>query len=224
MNTEKPKKPLWTTLLKASAFIVVLAAAALVVPTKLVELSIKALLHSESKETTLVMVTEPKPAGEFVTARQEIMIEGNVVNKKFIFNKRLLWQGYYTVKAGFDIQRSLKVKSSFFPPQVAIYLPEPEILSVAQKNFRVVIDEDSIFNSFSPKEREGYMQQMLQSAKDSAQESDIRQVAIAEANRLLAAVGGVLPVQVLLKVGDTWVRAGDFEATSVINPNLVVQK
>ncbi|MBC8043625.1 MAG: DUF4230 domain-containing protein [Rhizobacter sp.] len=120
-----------------------------------------------------VVIEQAAPVLELATVSRDLIVEYSTSSTWLGSTKRQTVRGVYTAKAGFDLREQFKLTVSERPLRVVAELPEPKLLSLELKDYKVVQDEDGFWNKIRPEEREDAVRQMQVLARNKAMTSGI---------------------------------------------------
>ena len=87
--------------------------------------------------------------------------------------KRIEYKGEFRAKAGYDLTEPFSIDISADGKTIRAHMPAARINSVEQLKMEVIKDENGIWNTISPQEREQALNALLQNARASLEKSDI---------------------------------------------------
>jgi hypothetical protein len=82
--------------------------------------------------------------------------------------KRLVLNGEYTVKAGFDLRERFNIRVDQWTHKVHADFPAPKILSVQQNSYKVAEDEDGYWNGLTQEDQQTAVNAMNAKAREAA--------------------------------------------------------
>jgi hypothetical protein len=105
---------------------------------------------------------------EVATMTQPLLIQYAVQRGSWPINSSLLLQGHYQIKVGFDLANDVSISVDHWSKHISLRLPPPKVLSVEQKEVKVLGSSQAIWTSYSPDEQAGAMNEMTSYVKQLA--------------------------------------------------------
>jgi len=87
--------------------------------------------------------------------------------------KKIEVQAVFTAKAGYKLDQLPELEINADGTQVIARLPDPEILSNEQRDFRIINDKNGMWNRLSKEDREHAQNELKRRADETAKESDL---------------------------------------------------
>jgi hypothetical protein len=121
---------------------------------------------------------------EPIADNTEIVTATHTFNHTYLYEhshlrstKRIKVQGDFTAKAGFPVDDSFSINISEDGQTVTLRHADPSILSCEMSNYRIIEDEDGYWNNVNQDDREYALNQLLETAREKANESALLSVA-----------------------------------------------
>lgn len=120
-----------------------------------------------------VVVAQRTQIRELATATQNFSHSYSWSHTWLGSTKTIVLEGEFTAKAGFDLRKPFTLSVDEKSHEVTARMPEPELLSVELRHYKIIADEDGWWNTISAQDREDALNALLVSARERERSSGI---------------------------------------------------
>ncbi len=123
-------------------------------------------------DQTIVM-EQSAPIAELATVSKGVFVDHTWSHTWMGSTKTIEIQGTFTAKGGFDLRQPFTISVVRNPLRVLVDMPPARLLSVQLENYRVVRDEDGLWNRLTGKDREMAVSELNSQGKARAESSGL---------------------------------------------------
>jgi hypothetical protein len=128
------------------------------------------------------------PILELTSVQREIVNLHEWTNIWMGSTKKIVVQGSFLAKAGFDLRELFTISISERPLRLRARFPAPRLLSCELQNYRIIQDESGWWNQITNDERETVFKELQVAARTKAENSDLLSAATTMLESRLAAI------------------------------------
>ena len=124
------------------------------------------------------------PTTELVVLTKQLKVKREFLHTWAGSSKRIKLNGFFDVKAGFDLRQDVVVDVR--PDEIVVQLPHAQVLGVEQKRVDVLTFENGLWNRISGADLQNELAALPQTARQQATESELAAQAEQELQRQLS--------------------------------------
>lgn len=147
-----------------------------------------------------VVYAENSPTLELVTAERSALVQHRLTETWLHSTKEFEIEAKFTAKAGLLLRDVLVVNIPRGGKTAEITLPRAKILSMEMADFRILRDEDGLWNKLTPKDRERAIRDLNREARKDFEATDLLEKAAGEAKARISEIVTGAGVRVVFKL------------------------
>lgn len=115
-----------------------------------------------------IVVEQSTDIAELAVVESTVVVERGYENRWLFSTKRLRARATYAVKSGYDLSQGVDVRVAHDPDVVNVTFPEPELLSLDQKDLEILEWDNGLWNRLDSDDAEDAVNSMRELARERA--------------------------------------------------------
>lgn len=135
-----------------------------------------------------IVFAQTSPTLELVTATRDALAQHRLSETWMHSTKEFEIEARFTARAGFALRDPFVVNVPLGSKKIEISLPRAKILAMDMADFRILRDEDGLWNKLTGKDRERAIRALQRTARKDFENTDLLGAATAEAQRRVSEI------------------------------------
>lgn len=135
-----------------------------------------------------IVFAQTSPTLEIVTATRDALAQHRLSETWMHSTKEFEIEARFTARAGFAPRDPFVINVPLGSEKIEISLPRAKILAIDMADFRILRDEDGLWNKLTGKDRERAIRALQRTARKDFENTDLLGAATAEAQRRVSEI------------------------------------
>lgn len=135
-----------------------------------------------------IVFAQTSPTLELVTATRDALAQHRLSETWMHSTKEFEIEARFTARAGFALRDPFVINVPLGSKKIEISLPRAKILAMDMADFRILRDEDGLWNKLTGKDRERAIRALQRTARKDFENTDLLGAATAEAQRRVSEI------------------------------------